>query len=498
MTAFSIMFFPPVFYAVFEMRSLPAIFSFSITGIFALVFGMIFLYLGRNHRKKLPVTESAFSILTIYPIVAIFGAIPFILSGRFSVTNSFLETVSNFTSAGLSLIPANAPYIFRIWQSLQMWYGSLIFLVMLVTILPEVGGNFGIALSLRRGQNFSPMFGQMREFAGRMVKIYAGLTGAGFLLFKAAGLNFWDSLLMAMRCISTGGGDFFPERNNFYVEYAAAATMFLACGNFLLYFRTIHSIIPPFSQIREILPNDPKAFLIELKREFLAAVKLFFKDSEVKTLAAVMFICTGFVFFSVLMKGFVTDGNIALRYALFHVISFMSTSGISLAEIETAHDFDRFLIFLTAIIGGSIGSISGGLKIMRILILLKFTKTEIKKTLHPQMFTAIRVNKIPVPPDTIGRILGFFFLSAVTLFICAGILSIDANTSFSESVAMVTACLTNVGNLPGICGAENFLQLSIFGKIFCMFVLIIGRVEIFALLIVVAGLKNLRGRRLGW
>ena len=124
---------------------------------------------------------------------------------------------------------------------------------------------------------------------------------------------------------------------------------------------------------------------------------------------------------------------------------------------------------------------------MRVIVLMKIAAAELEKTIHPRMVTIINVNKISVPQEIIGRILGFFFLSCITLFVCAAGLSISG-LSFSEAVGMSFACLTNLGNLPGLCDPENFLNLPSVGKIFCMAILIVGRLEIFAVLILIAGL----------
>ena len=112
----------------------------------------------------------------------------------------------------------------------------------------------------------------------------------------------------------------------------------------------------------------------------------------------------------------------------------------------------------------------------------------VKKVMHPHMVTNIRVNKVAVPKKIVGRILGFFFLSVLTLFISSAIFSFSG-TTFSEGVAMSVACLTNVGVLPGICEPSNFVNLSAGGKIFCMIILIVGRLEIFALLIFLASVQ---------
>ena len=128
---------------------------------------------------------------------------------------------------------------------------------------------------------------------------------------------------------------------------------------------------------------------------------------------------------------------------------------------------------------------------IRAIVLAKIGAAELTKTIHPRMLTVIKVNRVTVPQEIVGRILGFFFLSCITLFICSAILSLTY-LQFSESVAMAFVCLTNLGTLPGVCEPENFLALPPAGKIFCMAMLIIGRIEIFAILIVVAGLISRR------
>ncbi len=497
LVAFSAIFFLPIIYSVIELKLPRMAIFFLVLGILTAATGIYLGRLGRNHKRKLPVAESAATLILSYPALAIFGALPFLISGWLPPLDAALETVSDLTSAGISILPQNAPYIFRLWQSLLMWFGSLVFLIWLVTLMPEVGGCFGLDLSLHGGQNFSPMFGQMFFMAKKIGKVYATLTLISFFLFKLAGLNFWNSVLMAMRCISTGGGDFFAGRGNIFVEYAAAFTMLTACGNFLFYHRLIYTLPPGERKSDKNIFFRASDYLRRLRKNFFDNLKDFFTNSEVKAIGFIIFFCVGFIFLSTFNRDMIVDGNIAFRYAIFHVISFMSTTGISLASIDNAHDFDRFLIFMMAFFGGCMGSVTGGLKIMRVIILQKVFAAELKKVMHPHMVTNIRVNKISAPNKIVGRILSFFFLAALTLFICSAILSF-CGTTFSGGVAMSIACLCNVGNLPGLCEPENFLNLTIAGKIFCMMILIVGRMEIFALLVFIASLKNFYQPKSKW
>lgn len=488
LSAFSITFIFPIVYASVVMKNFFTTIFFCALLFVTAVIGLSFAYFGGGHRRRLPVVESALSMLLIYPALAVIGVVPFLFFGFLSPLDAFLDTVSDLTSAGISLLPSSAPYILRLWQSLLMWFGSLVFLILLVTVMPEVGGCFGTNMILQKGQNFSPLFGQMLEMTKKIIKVYSFLTLVSVAFFKMAGLNSWDSILLAMRCISTGGGDFFPSRGNFYVEYAAIFTMLMACGNFLFLYRLIYTILPPVNTVNVNIFIHAINYFKRLKQNIFYNIKTFFSNSEVKAIILLIFLGVGFLFLSTFRRGMIEDGNTAFRYAIFHVLSFMSTTGISLGTIDQSHDFDRFLVFIMAIFGGCIGSVTGGFKMLRVIVLAKVMAAEVKKTMHPHMLTSIRVNKNVVPEKIVGRILGFFFLCSITLFVCAAVLSF-MGSDFSAAVAMSAACLTNVGILPGLCDPSSFLKLSIAGKIFCMLILILGRIEIFALLLIPAGFK---------
>ena len=212
---------------------------------------------------------------------------------------------------------------------------------------------------------------------------------------------------MSMRCLSTGGGEF-SGVGNVYVEYVAAFSMLLACGNFLLYFRLIHTLTPHF--------NTPPQ---EFKRNLIANIKTFYSNSEVQFMSAVIVVGTLLIAFTIFDKNYITDGNTGFRMALFHVVSFASTTGMTLRDISNAPDFDRFFLFLLVAMGGCMGSVTGGLKVIRVLILFKIAAVDIHKTIHPRMMPSITVNGSVVPIRVVGRILSYFFLCVLTLFVCS-------------------------------------------------------------------------------
>ena len=487
----------PIIYSGLEVSAFDGIIFFGTIGLAALGVGIFFSRFVVGRFQRAPLAESAAAVLIMYPLLAIFGCLPFVLTGWLSPLDALLETLGDLTSAGLSILPDDSPYILFLWQSSLMWIGSLLFLIILVTVLPEVSGCFGISLSLQGGQRFGSVIGQMNQMSLRVIKVYSILTVASVALFNLSGLNFWDSILMALRCISTGGGNFFPAHESVYVEYAAIFVMLLACGNFLLYHRVIYTLLPPPIEFSKVFKTRIKQYFSRFRRTLVANAKIFFANEEIKVLYATILFVLILLTVRMFTDNFQLDENESLYRTLFYIASFVSTTGFVLdGANQSVGDFDKFFVFLMAATGGCIGSVTGGFKIVRVIILFKITATEIRKMLHPKMMPAIKIGDVPVPLQTAGRILGFFFLALVTMFICAAFLSL-LGKEFSTAVSMSVACLTNVGNLPGLCGAEDFRTLSIFGKIFCMIILIVGRLEIFALLIAVASIK-VRRKKSNW
>ena len=145
---FSVTLLLPIAYTLIEFGAVDTTIFFVAIGLFSIITGIIFQRYGTGKFQRAPLAESATAILIMYPLLAVFGCLPFMLTGWLLPIDALLETVSDLTSAGLSILPSDAPYLLRLWQSSLMWLGSLLFLIMLVTVLPEVSGCFGISLSL--------------------------------------------------------------------------------------------------------------------------------------------------------------------------------------------------------------------------------------------------------------------------------------------------------------------------------------------------------------
>ena len=138
----------PICYAFFTMQNEKVTIFFSALLAICTSIGTVFTYKGRDHRQRIKISESAASMIFIWPILGVIGAIPFIAVHWLAPVDALLETVSNLTAAGIAILPDSAPYVLKLWQAVLMWLGSFIFLCILVTILPEVSGCFGMELSL--------------------------------------------------------------------------------------------------------------------------------------------------------------------------------------------------------------------------------------------------------------------------------------------------------------------------------------------------------------
>ena len=428
--------------------------SASFAALSALSFGLggLLLHKGEGHRQRVDLREASTIMVLLWPSLALLGFLPFWATGWLGPMDAFLEAMSDITAVSIAILPNGAPYALKFWQALLMWMGSLNFLAILVTVLPQVSGCFGMELSALRGQGFSPMMRRMKSMAKKTAIVYAALTFFSFLLFLVAGLAPWDACSMAMRCISTGGGEFFPGKGNFLVERAIMASTLLGSLRIILYWQAA------------------------TRTDFRA----FWRDSEVRVFLFLT-LAAGFIVALHLHATHQYNWYQSLHYGFFHMLSFLGTTGFRAAAVEYWPDFDIFFLLLLSFVGGCMGSATGGLKIIRLLVLFKMTWAGVRRTLHPHMTTSIKVSGAPVPTKVAARILSFFFLYILVFFSSAVVLSMSGE-NLSSSVGMSLACLTGIGFAPGLCGPAEFMALPAPMKLFACLVMEAGRIEIFAIL----------------
>lgn len=327
--------------------------------------------------------EGAWYLLSIWFLLGLIGMMPYVWTGMLTPADAFFESVSAYTTTGISLLAAGQAeaHSLLFWHSLMEWMGGLNFIIMLVTVVPQVSGCFGVTLSAHQSIAFSPMISRMRNAALQTGKIYAGITIISALLYLAAGMNVFEAINQAMTTASTSGGTTsldFAGYDNSFLEIAAMISMILASCNFLLIWRA-------------------------LSRRELRSI---FSDTELRTFLAIVGAVSALIVFHLWRSG-VYDFWQSLRYGTFAVVSFLSTTGYASAQFSLWPGFDRYVLFLLVFAGGCIGSATGGLRIMRIIVLFRMAAREMRRTLHPQMVVSLKIDGVSVSMKIISRVLSF-------------------------------------------------------------------------------------------
>ena len=173
----------------------------------------------------------------------------------------------------------------------------------------------------------------------------------------------------------------------------------------------------------------------------------------------------------------------SLRYGTFAVVSFLSTTGYASAQFSLWPGFDRYVLFLLVFAGGCIGSATGGLRIMRIIVLFRMAAREMRRTLHPQMVVSLKIDGVSVSMKIISRVLSFFFLYMGVFFFSMLVISLSG-IPLLQSMGVAAGCLSSVGSTAELYGLASYASLPVWTKLYCTFVMILGRIEIFSFLIV--------------
>ena len=446
----------------------PGTLFFGLPALFIMAAGVLLNALGRRHKRQLTVREGAFFMVAVWFIFGLIGMLPYALSGELGWVDAFFESISAFTTTGATCLRAEAPRSLIFWHSILAWMGGLNFIVLLVTVLPQVSGCFGMTLSVRQSVHFSPMLGRMHTAALQAAKIYTGFTLISALLYWLAGLDKFDAFTRALISLSTSGNNAvldFMQYDSPSLELAGVFSMLAASGNFLLYWKAVSR-----RDLRWMLQEtELRVFLLLL---VLAGLLVSFHLWHMQVYAPLD----------------------SLRFGFFQVVSFASTSGFVSADVAGWPDFDRYVLLLLVFVGGCIGSTTGGLKVMRFVVLFKMAAQEMKRTLHPHMVVNIKVDGTSVPMKIVGRILSFFFLYMMVFFFFVLLLSL-ADIEVMQAVGLAAACLSSVGSAAGLYGLADLSLLPAWAKLVCCLLMVLGRLEILSFLILLhSGTRQLRHR----
>jgi trk system potassium uptake protein TrkH len=445
----------------------------AMAAIVTLLVGMMAMFYTRGHRKEVKRKEGYIIVTFGWIVMSLSGVLPYIFSGAIpSVTDAFFETISGYTTTGASVLNdiEVLPEGILFWRSLTHWIGGMGIIVLAIAILPLLGiGGMQLFAAEAPGPGGDKLHPRITDTAKRLWFIYVGYTVAETILLKLAGMSFFDAMNHALATLSTGG---FSTKNTsvaFWnnqpiIQYIIIVFMFLAGTNFVIsYF----------------------AFTKKIQRVI--------KDEEFKVYSIFILGFTLVAFLIVLLQADVPISDYhpqvwgktesAFRHSLFQVLAIVTTTGFVTADFTNWTPFLTVFFFGLMFLGGSAGSTSGGIKVMRHLLIIKNGILEFKRTLHPNAVIPVRYNNKTVTEHIVYNIIAFFVLYMLLFIIGAlvlGFLGLD----FESAVGGAASSLGNVGPALGdLNPVVNFSELPAFGKWWCGFLMLLGRLELFTVLI---------------
>ena len=408
--------------------------------------------------------RDGFAIVAIgWLLAAFFGAFPFVLSGAIpSFIDAFFETTSGLTTTGSSILKdvESLPNGLLFWRSFAHWIGGMGVLVMTLAILPSAKAG---TLQIMKAESPGPNPGKLVPKVGQTAKILYGIYGIitiiEVILLKVAGMPLFDSLIHTFGTVGTGGfsskGLSVGAYNNIYVEIIITIFTF-ACGvNFSLYYQAIKG------NIKEI-----------------------FKDEEFRFYLGIVLVSIVLITLNLYGNIFKTIGE-SLRHSSFQVVTIITTTGYSTTDFNLWPTFSKMILLTLMFIGGCAGSTSGGIKNIRILLLFKVIKREILKVVHPKAVYTIKVDGKSIDEETLMSVGGFFFIYMIIFIFSIFIVSLDG-FDMTTSISAVAATLGNIGPGFGMVGPMgSFSEFSVLSKIVMSLDMIIGRLEIYPILLLV-------------
>jgi trk system potassium uptake protein TrkH len=394
--------------------------------------------------------------------MTIFGAVPFILHGSISnYTDAFFETMSGFTTTGASIltnIEALPPGLL-FWRSLTQWLGGMGIIVLSLAILPLLGiGGMQLFAAEVPGVTKDKIHPRVKETAKRLWGIYVILTAAQTLLLIVGGLNLFDAINHSFTTMATGG---FSTKNasiahytSPFVHYVFILFMFFAGMNFTLHYLSLHGKFSFFKENTEF-------------RYYL-----------------------GFTIFASIFIMIIHIPHVdfhweeGIRQSLFHVVSLTTTTGYVTSDFENWAPYSRMIFFVLLFIGGCAGSTGGGIKFVRHIVLFKNSWAELKRLIHPRAVIPVKFNGKAVSSEIISNVQAFFIFY-ILLFVFGSMIISLLGVEFVTAIGATATCIGNIGPGIGTVGpVNNFSHLPDMVKWILSFLMVVGRLELFTVLII--------------
>lgn len=433
---------------------------FSISFSIALTIGLVLIYTTRKsmHNVAIQRREAYLTVTFSWLTLGLLGALPYLISGAIpSPTNAIFESVSGFTTTGSSILEEieHLPKSILFWRSLTHWIGGIGIIVLVIVVMPSLQMS-GYHLFSMESSLQEKIQARIKGVGKRLLLIYLLLTAAETGLLLLGNMNLYESVCHAFGTVATGG--FSPMNTSIagyspYIQYVIILFMVLAGTNFAVHYYLF-------------------------KRDY----------KRVKTNEELRF----FLFMTLLIGGIITitlflktDRSFeqSFRDGFFQVISIITCTGFATADYMEWPRYAWILLFFTMFLGGSTGSTAGGIKMVRHLLLLKNIRQAFRKMLQPNALFPIKLNNNALNIDSNNAIMSFI-MAYFLIFVAASLIMVFLGVGTSESASAVATCMAGIGPGLGKIGpASNFAYLPDAAKWLLSFIMLIGRLEIYTVLV---------------
>lgn len=422
--------------------------------------GFLLDKLSRPQNTNLRAREGLASVALIWVALSFFGGLPFYFHGAIpSLTDCFFETVSGFTTTGATILTdlEALPRGLLFWRSFTHWVGGMGVLVLSLALLPNMGARSGF---LMKAESTGPTPGKLvpriAHSSRILYKLYLALTALQLTALLLCGLDLYDALIHTFGSAGTGGFSNYAlsvgHFQNPAVEMVLAVGMLMFGVNFSLYFLLIGR------QWKSVLRNEELRLYLGI------------------TLAATLMIAIN-------IWPSVGDVGTALRQSFFQVSTIITTTGYSTVNFDKWPEFSRWILVMLMLVGSCAGSTAGGIKMVRLNMLLKSVKNELRRAVHPKGVAVVKTEGRAVDEGVLGQVLVFFFAYLLVMFLAILIISLDGFDMVTNLTAALSA-LSNIGpglNVVGPMG--SFAEYSILSKWVLSACMLIGRLEIYPMLL---------------
>jgi len=459
---FSVSLLPPLLIGWYDKDGTLQVFLESWGGL--LLLGVMMWFPNRMQSDEMRIRDGFLIVVLFWLVLALSGAVPFILSEypQMSIVDAVFESMSGLTTTGATVLTGldHLPRSILYYRQQLQWLGGMGIIVLAVAIAPVLGVG---GMQLFRAETPGPMKNnkltpRITETAKALWLIYFGLTVLAAALYFAAGMSLFDAIGHSFSTLATGGFSTHDASIAYFksplIEGIVLLFMVIAGINFSLHYLAIHR----------------------------RSLRQYFFDSEVKAYLLILSVLSLITISLLIYEGTFSETSSAIRYGLFQVISTVTSTGFTTHSLNYWPGVLPVLLIIGSFVGGCAGSTAGGMKVIRVELLLRQGRREIDRLLHPNAVLPIKLNKRPVPDSVINAVWGFFALY-VASFVSLGLLMMMSGSDIVTAFSATAATLNNLG--PGLGEvADNYRSISESGKWILSFAMLLGRLELFSLLVV--------------